>query len=58
MHLALSTMHLTLHSANIIAVLEDISRISFSPILATLFGSNPPNASLLHQQIQACFSAY
>lgn len=59
MHLALSIMHLTLHSANIIALLEAISAISFSPILATLFGSNPKNASLSyklnHKLIQPCF---
>ena len=46
MHLALSTMHLTLLSANMISLLDDISVISFSPILATVFGSNPQNASL------------
>lgn len=46
MHLALSTMHLTLLSANIIALLEAISMISFSPIFATVLGSNPANVSL------------
>lgn len=46
MHLALSIMHLTLLSANMIALLEAISVISFSPILATSLGSNPAKASL------------
>lgn len=49
MHLALSIMHLTLLSANIIALLEDISSTSLSPILATELGSNSAKASL-HQQ--------
>ena len=47
MHFALSTMHLTLLSANMSALLEAVSVISFSPIWATVFGSNPENASLL-----------
>lgn len=46
MHLALSTMHLTLLSANITALLEAISMISFSPIFATVLGSNSAKASL------------
>lgn len=46
MHLALSIMHPTLLSANMIALFDDISVISFSPILATLLGSNPEKASL------------
>lgn len=49
MHLALSSMHLTLLSANIIALSDDISKISFSPILATTFGSNPAKACLYYQ---------
>lgn len=52
MHLALSRMHLTLHSVNMIALLEAISVISFSPILATKLGSNPPKASLCHRTNQ------
>lgn len=46
MHLAFSTMDLTRLSANIMSLLEAISMISFSPILATMFGSNPAKASL------------
>lgn len=49
MHLALSTIHLTLLSCSIIALFDAISVISFSPILATRFGSNSQNASLLSQ---------
>lgn len=52
MHLALSRMHLTLHSVNMIALLEVISAISVSPILATKLGSNPPKASLCHRKNQ------
>lgn len=46
MHLALSTMQLTLLSANIIALFDDISWISLSPILATISGSKPKKDSL------------
>ncbi|PRQ40546.1 hypothetical protein RchiOBHm_Chr4g0437201 [Rosa chinensis] len=55
MHLALSTMHLTLQSGNIKALLEAISSISSSPILATVFGSNPEKASLCKQEtVKSC----
>uniref|UniRef100_A0A9I9EI14 Uncharacterized protein n=1 Tax=Cucumis melo TaxID=3656 RepID=A0A9I9EI14_CUCME len=47
MHLALSTMHLTLLSTSIMALSDAISVISFSPMLATILGSNPAKASLL-----------
>ena len=46
MHLALSTMHLTLQSANESALFDAISMISFSSILATVYGSNPAKTSL------------
>lgn len=49
MHLELSTIHLTLPSANIIALLDAMSVISFSPILATTLGSNPEKASLCYK---------
>lgn len=49
MHLALSTMHLTLLSANMMALSDDISLISLSPILATISGSKPEKASLYYQ---------
>ena len=46
MQLVLSTMYLTLHSASISALLETMSVISFSTILATLLASNPVKTSL------------
>ena len=51
MQLALSTMHLTLHSASISALLETMSVSSFSPILATLLASNPAKTSLPVQTV-------
>lgn len=50
MHLALSTMHLTLVSAKVSSLLEPISMISFSPILAIIFASNPEKASLRYNR--------
>lgn len=49
MHLALSTILLTLLSANIIVLSDAMSVISFSPILATILGSNPAKASLCYK---------
>jgi len=56
MHLALSTILLTLLSANIIALSDAMSVISFSPILATILASNPANASLYMLQTQIYIS--
>jgi len=46
MHLALSTMHMTLLSAKESALFDAISIISFSSILATVLASNPAKTSL------------
>lgn len=58
MHLAFSTIHLTLLSCNIIALFDAISVISFSPIFATRFGSNSQNASLVYQMIKTPINDY
>lgn len=58
MHFALSTMHLTLFSAKLSSLSEAMSFISFSPILHTLLGSKPANASLFHYTFQIVAQEY